>query len=396
MTNYPNITISLYDPYPIKVLNIKQYDTGRGAMVTLTGLGGDVITPTGNGLYVYAKKRDGNIIYNTVTLIGSQVQIDFDEQMTVLSGLLQVEIQMIDPEGKTISTPIFAVNVMPSNIDTLQIESTSEFGALTDTLAEVENLKQNGMKGDPGKAATIQVGTVTASEPGGNPAVTNSGTENAAVLNFTLPRGEPGSMWYQGDAITGTSTSGTVFSGSGISSAEVNDMYLNTGSGADRGNVYVCTLAGNASTAQWAYKQNIMGPTGPAGTANASSVTYDNESSGLEATNVQGALDELNQNMKGSFSVSSDSLVDGTQNVEFPWSSYLLLSFSVNNYSNYGQSSVILSSVFNEMSATRRVVLIYDTKSIEIYPNGNNSITIKASSGIGNNVVVKITGIINL
>ena len=121
MTNYPNITISLYDPYPIKVLNIKQYDTGRGAMVTLTGLGGDVITPTGNGLYVYAKKRDGNIIYNTVTLVGSQVQIDFDEQMTVLSGLLQVEIQMIDPEGKTISTPIFAVNVMPSNINTLQI-----------------------------------------------------------------------------------------------------------------------------------------------------------------------------------------------------------------------------------------------------------------------------------
>lgn len=297
MTNYPNITISLYDPYPIKVLNIKQYDTGRGAMVTLTGLGGDVITPTGNGLYVYAKKRDGNIIYNTVTLVGSQVQIDFDEQMTVLSGLLQVEIQMIDPEGKTISTPIFAVNVMPSNIDTLQIESTSEFGALTDALAEVENLKQNGLKGDPGEAATIQVGTVTASEPGGDPEVTNSGTENDAVLNFTLPRGEPGSMWYQGDEITGTSTSGTVFSGSGIANAEVNDMYLNTGSGADRGNVYVCTLAGNASTAQWTYKQNIMGPTGPAGTANASSVAYDNETSGLTADNVQEAVDELNQKM---------------------------------------------------------------------------------------------------
>ena len=295
MTNYPNITISLYDPYPIKVLNIKQYDTGRGAMVTLTGIGGDVITPTGNGLYVYAKKRDGNIIYNTVTLVGSQVQIDFDEQMTVLSGLLQVEIQMIDPEGKTISTPIFAVNVMPSNIDTLQIESTSEFGALTDALAEVENLKQNGLKGDPGEAATIQVGNVTASEPGGDPEVTNSGTENAAVFNFTLPRGEPGSMWYQGDAVTGTSTSGVVFAESGIDNAELNDMYLNTGSGADRGNVYVCTAAGDASTAQWAYRQNIMGPTGPAGTADAANVAYDNESSGLAATNVQGAVDELNQ-----------------------------------------------------------------------------------------------------
>lgn len=125
----------------------------------------------------------------------------------------------------------------------------------------------------------------------------NSGTEQDAVFDFVFPRGAPGSMWYQGDAITGTSTSGTVFTGSGIENAELNDMYLNIGSGADRGNVYVCTLAGNASTAQWSYKQNIMGPTSPAGTANASSVTYDNESSGLTADNVQEAVDELNQNM---------------------------------------------------------------------------------------------------
>lgn len=302
MTNYPNITINLYDPYPIRVLNIKQYDTGRGAMVTLTGLGGEVITPTGNGLYVLAKKRDGNIVYNTVTLVGNQIKIDFDEQMTVLSGLLQVEIQMIDAQGKTISTPIFAVNVMPSNINPLQIESTSEFGALTDALADVENLKQNGLKGDPGDAATIQVGTVTATDPGGNPAVTNSGTEQDAVLDFTLPRGEPGSIWYQGSAITGANTSGTVFTGSGIANAELNDMYLNTGSGTDKGNVYVCVLAGDANTAKWAYKQNIMGPTGPAGTANASSVAYNNETSGLTADNVQEAVDELNKNMNMIFS----------------------------------------------------------------------------------------------
>lgn len=309
MTNYPNITINLYDPYPIRVLNIKQYDTGRGAMVTLTGLGGEVITPTGNGLYVLAKKRDGNIVYNTVTLVGNQIKIDFDEQMTVLSGLLQVEIQMIDAQGKTISTPIFAVNVMPSNINPLQIESTSEFGALTDALADVENLKQNGLKGDPGDAATIQVGTVTATDPGGNPAVTNSGTEQDAVLDFTLPRGEPGSIWYQGSAITGANTSGTVFTGSGIANAELNDMYLNTGSGTDKGNVYVCVLAGDANTAKWAYKQNIMGPTGPAGTANASSVAYNNESSGLTAGNVQGALDELTNNLSKKTQTLSEGIV---------------------------------------------------------------------------------------
>lgn len=46
-----------------------------------------------------------------------------------------------------------------------------------------------GQDGAPGQAATIRIGTVT---DGDTAAVTNSGTENAAVLNFTLPRGEQG------------------------------------------------------------------------------------------------------------------------------------------------------------------------------------------------------------
>lgn len=41
-----------------------------------------------------------------------------------------------------------------------------------------------GGTGEPGAAATIEIGTVT---EGDTPAVTNSGTENAAVLDFVLP-----------------------------------------------------------------------------------------------------------------------------------------------------------------------------------------------------------------
>lgn len=40
-------------------------------------------------------------------------------------------------------------------------------------------------------AATVEVGTVTTGEPGTEASVTNSGTENAAVLDFTIPRGDP-------------------------------------------------------------------------------------------------------------------------------------------------------------------------------------------------------------
>lgn len=64
---------------------------------------------------------------------------------------------------------------------------------------------EKGDKGDPGTpgaAATIAVGTVTTGDPTTPAAVTNAGTENAAVFNFTIPRGEKGD---KGDPGTGYS-----------------------------------------------------------------------------------------------------------------------------------------------------------------------------------------------
>lgn len=52
-----------------------------------------------------------------------------------------------------------------------------------------------GDKGDTGaagSAATIRIGTVTTGAPGSEAIVTNVGTANDAVFNFTLPRGEKG------------------------------------------------------------------------------------------------------------------------------------------------------------------------------------------------------------
>ena len=47
--------------------------------------------------------------------------------------------------------------------------------------------------GPAGAAATITIGTVTTGAPGTPAQVTNSGTPQNAVLNFTIPQGEPGS-----------------------------------------------------------------------------------------------------------------------------------------------------------------------------------------------------------
>jgi hypothetical protein len=47
-------------------------------------------------------------------------------------------------------------------------------------------------RGDPGQAATIEVGAVNTVAPGQPATVTNAGTPDAAVLVFDIPQGIPG------------------------------------------------------------------------------------------------------------------------------------------------------------------------------------------------------------
>ena len=57
---------------------------------------------------------------------------------------------------------------------------------------------QQGPTGAAGKAATIKIGKVTTGEEGSSAKVTNSGTENAAVLDITIPCGATGSQGPKG------------------------------------------------------------------------------------------------------------------------------------------------------------------------------------------------------
>ena len=59
-----------------------------------------------------------------------------------------------------------------------------------------------GATGSPGASATVSVGTTTTGQPGTNASVTNSGTQSAAVLNFTIPKGDKGDNGNPGSAAT--------------------------------------------------------------------------------------------------------------------------------------------------------------------------------------------------
>ena len=63
-----------------------------------------------------------------------------------------------------------------------------------------------GPKGDAGIAAGIYVGSVTTGEAGSQASVTNVGNASAAILNFSIPRGDKGAKGEAGEdgvSITG-------------------------------------------------------------------------------------------------------------------------------------------------------------------------------------------------
>lgn len=142
-----------------------------------------------------------------------------------------------------------------------------------------------GPQGDAGRgivstAVTYQVGSSATSAPTGtwqsSPQATSAGQYLWTKTVTTYTSGDPttsysvaahgttgtaGGRWYSGTAITGTSTTATVFSGSGISSAVLGDMYLNT----TTYNTYRCTVAGAPSAAKWVYVNNVKGGKGDKG-----------------------------------------------------------------------------------------------------------------------------------
>jgi Collagen triple helix repeat (20 copies) len=83
-----------------------------------------------------------------------------------------------------------------------------------------------GPTGPTGSAASVSVGTVTTGSAGSQATVTNSGTVEAAVLNFTIPQGAPGT----GGGGGGAGTSGIPFA-SMFHSVSFSNIYYSVNNG---------------------------------------------------------------------------------------------------------------------------------------------------------------------
>lgn len=57
---------------------------------------------------------------------------------------------------------------------------------------DLKNPSSVDIKGDKGDAATVSIGSTVTTEPGTSASVTNTGTSNDAIFNFSIPKGEKG------------------------------------------------------------------------------------------------------------------------------------------------------------------------------------------------------------
>lgn len=256
MKIYEQITVDITNPYPLPKMQAQQGNIGRGAKIKLVH-NGALIELDKEVVNLYARLPESTeAVYLSTTVANGVITADFTNVMLSKPGAVQVEIQIIENDvegGSQITTPIFVVEVNPSNINTGEIIASSEFDALVKALAEVQEYKANGLKGDKGDAATIQVGMVETLEPSQNATVSNSGTANDAVFNFGIPKGDKGDKGEPGaiQTVNGKSpdASGNVTIDTASSYTDLADKPSINGTELTGNRILVATINGKAPDA---------------------------------------------------------------------------------------------------------------------------------------------------
>jgi len=205
----------------------------------------------------------------------SKVTITFTLSAT-LANALEADIPVV-VDGITVHKK-FSLSVAKTG---QQGETGATGRGISSTVTEYQSSTSN---------TTVPTGTWTSTIPSVDAGkylwtrITINYTSGDPTVSYSVAKqgstGTTGSQWYAGTGITGTSTTPTIFSGSGVSNARVNDCYLNT----DTGNTYICTTAGAASAAKWKYTGNIKGVTGDTGNGvSGATITYASSTSNTTA-----------------------------------------------------------------------------------------------------------------
>jgi hypothetical protein len=237
-------------------INVSQYDKGLEQIVATLYEGSSAFTmPSSATVYVQGTKKDGTGFQYTCSYSNNVVTIDLTEQMTVFAGEVVTELVIYDSSNNRIATCNFIIYVESTALsDDTQISETDIpiIQRIPEILEEAEGYAEDAQHW----AEQSQVYATGALHWKGSVAFANIPTSGLRVGDF-----------YN---ITDDFTTDSRFEeGAGIKCAAGTNIVL------DNNN-----------------KWDILTPS-----TVASQVKYDGTTSGLSATNVQGAIDELNSDL---------------------------------------------------------------------------------------------------
>lgn len=190
----------------------------------------DFTIPASASAFAYVKKPSGLEVFSQAEIDGNVVIINPTTQMMAEIGYNKLQV-LITAYGNVAASFVVILDVEENITEDSAVESQNEYSALESLIAQANDTisavtaatnaansaasSANTAAGqantaassannvavevknklDGGEfAATVSIGNVTTGDPGTNASVTNSGTENDAVFNFTIPRGDPGSI----------------------------------------------------------------------------------------------------------------------------------------------------------------------------------------------------------
>jgi archaellin len=124
---------------PIK---INQGDIlSRTVFITLIS-GGQAVDLTNSTARVHFSKPDGTVVYLTASIVNAAagiISVTLDSQCTAVPGLVKSIVQVTGPDGENLFFVGLNFQVAVVNIED-SIVSSNEFTALTDALAQVQNI----------------------------------------------------------------------------------------------------------------------------------------------------------------------------------------------------------------------------------------------------------------
>lgn len=188
----------------------------------------DFTIPSGATATAFTAKPDGNAVYGSAVISGNDVTIDVTQQMFIVLGMSMLQVEIKEGE-ETLTTFIQPVMVEPNLKAGDLPESTTDIEFLDEAIEQAQEAVKDAQqaiadantaisgantaaesansaaqnannaaeelqdKVDAGDfTASVQVGTTTTLEPNQDATVSNSGTNKDAVLNFGIPKGDPG------------------------------------------------------------------------------------------------------------------------------------------------------------------------------------------------------------